>query len=62
MNIKIEREKLVLFTKVGAIVLTSIALLSASFLIYPKTSETLSSSLVQEKELPIYCEIGRAHV
>ncbi len=55
MNIKIEREKLVLFTKVGAIVLTSIALLSASFLIYPKTSETLSSSLVQEKELPIYC-------
>lgn len=55
MNIKIEREKLVLFTKVGAIVLTSIALLSASLLIYPKTAETLSGSLVREKELPIYC-------
>jgi polysaccharide deacetylase family sporulation protein PdaB len=55
MNIEIEREKLILFTKVGAIVLTSIALLSASLFIYPKTSETLSGSLVQEKELPIYC-------
>ena len=55
MNIKLEREKLILFTKVGAIVLTSIALLASSFLIYPKTAETLSGSLVQEKELPIYC-------
>lgn len=55
MNIKSEREKLILFTKVGAIVLTSIALLSASFFIYPETAATLSSFLVQEKELPIYC-------
>lgn len=55
MNIKLEREKLILFTKVGAIVLTSIALLSSSFLIYPETAATLSGSLVQEKELPIYC-------
>ena len=55
MNIKTEREKLILFTKVGAIVLTSIALLSASFLIYPETAATLSGFLVQEKELPIYC-------
>lgn len=55
MNIEIEREKLILFTKVGAIVLTSIALLSASLLVYPKSTETLSNSLMQEKELPIYC-------
>lgn len=55
MNIEIEREKLILFTKVGAIVLTSIALLSASLLIYPQTTETLSSSVMSEKELPIYC-------
>lgn len=55
MNIEIEREKLILFTKVGAIVLTSIALLSASLLVYPKSAETLSSSVINEKELPIYC-------
>lgn len=55
MNIKLEREKLILFTKVGAIVLTSIALLASSFFIYPETAATLSGSLVQEKELPIYC-------
>lgn len=55
MNIKKEREKLILFTKVGAIVLTCIALLSASLLIYPDASKTLSDSLMQEKELPIYC-------
>ena len=55
MNIKLEREKLILFTKVGAIVLSSIALLSASLIMYPKTYETLSSSLINGKELPIYC-------
>ena len=55
MDIKKEREKLILFTKVGAIVLTSIALLSASLMIYPKTKETLSNTIVQQKELPIYC-------
>lgn len=55
MNVKTEREKLVLFTKVGAIVLTSIALLSASLLAYPETAATLGNTLVHEKELPIYC-------
>lgn len=55
MNIEIEREKLILFTKVGAIVLTSIALLSASLLVYPQTAETLNGSVMSEKELPIYC-------
>ncbi len=55
MNIENEREKLTLFTKVGAIVLTSIALLSASIVIYPRSSETLGSSLLRQKELPIYC-------
>lgn len=55
MNIEIEREKLILFTKAGAIVLTSIALLSASLLVYPHAAETLSSVAVNGKELPIYC-------
>lgn len=55
MNIEIEREKLILFTKVGAIVLTCIGLLSASLLLYPRTTETLSGAIVSEKELPIYC-------
>ena len=55
MNIEIEREKLVLFTKVGAIVLTSIALLATSFFFYPESSETISSSYIEGKELPIYC-------
>ena len=55
MNIEKEREKLILFTKVGVIVLTSLALLTSSLLLYPDTQETLVSSLVSEKELPIYC-------
>lgn len=55
MNIEKEREKLILFTKVGAIVLTSIALLASSILLYPKNQEVISTSLIQGKELPIYC-------
>ncbi len=55
MNTELEREKLVLFTKVGAIVLTSIALLATSLMIYPKSTTTLSNTLISEKELPIYC-------
>ncbi len=55
MNIEIEREKLILFTKVGAIVLTSIALLAVSFLVYPRSAETLGTSITNPKELPIYC-------
>ena len=55
MNIEKEREKLILFIKVGAIVLTSFALLASSYLFYPDSQETISSSLVQGKELPIYC-------
>ncbi len=55
MNIEKEREKLILFTKVGAIVLTSIALLASSLLIYPNSSETLGNSIISSKELPIYC-------
>lgn len=55
MNIEKEREKLILFIKVGAIVLTSFALLASSFLLYPDSQETISTSLVQGKELPIYC-------
>lgn len=55
MNIEIEREKLVLFTKVGAIVLSSIALLAVSWLVYPQSAETLSGSIIHQKELPIYC-------
>ena len=55
MNIQMEREKLILFTKVGAIVLASIALLAVSFFLYPGTTETLNHTLISEKELPIYC-------
>lgn len=55
MNIEKEREKLILFTKVGVIVLTSIALLASSIFLYPDQQEVISNSLVQGKELPIYC-------
>lgn len=55
MNIEREREKLILFTKVGAIVLTSFALLASSILLYPEHQEVISNSIVQGKELPIYC-------
>lgn len=55
MNIEQERQKLILFTKVGAIVLTSLALLATSFIIYPENRTVLSDSLVKQKELPIYC-------
>ncbi len=55
MNIEQEREKLILFTKVGAIVLTSLALLATSLLVYPENRATLSESLINQKELPIYC-------
>ena len=46
MNIEQEREKLILFTKVGAIVLTSLALLATSLLVYPENQAVLSNSLV----------------
>lgn len=55
MNIEQEREKLILFTKVGVIVLTSFALLATSFLLYPENVATLSNHLISNKELPIYC-------
>lgn len=55
MNIEQEREKLILFTKVGAIVLTSLALLATSFMVYPENRAVISDSLVHAKELPIYC-------
>lgn len=55
MNIEQEREKLILFTKIGTIILTSFALLLSSYLLYPKTQGVLSSSLIQNKEFPIYC-------
>lgn len=55
MNIEQEREKLILFTKVGAIVLTSLALLATSLMVYPENRAAFSDSLVQSKELPIYC-------
>lgn len=55
MNIDQEREKLILFTKVGAVVLTSFALLASSILLYPKHQEVISNSILHPKELPIYC-------
>ncbi len=55
MNIEQERKKLILFTKVGTIVLTSLALLATSFLVYPENQAVLSNSIISQKELPIYC-------
>jgi polysaccharide deacetylase family sporulation protein PdaB len=55
MNIEEERQKLILFTKIGVIVLTSIALLATAFLVYPEKQSALSNSLTSSKELPIYC-------
>lgn len=55
MNIEFEREKLVLFTKVGAVVLTSLALLASSLLIYPNSNPTWKNNTISKKELPIYC-------
>lgn len=55
MNFEKEREKLILFTKIGVIVLSSIALLATSLYVYPDTAETLTHTILHEKELPIYC-------
>lgn len=55
MNIEKEREKLILFTKVGAIVLTSLALIATSLMVYPENRAVISNTLVNAKELPIYC-------
>jgi len=57
-SIEMEKEKLILFTKVGAIVLTSLLLLATSIHFYPQTVATLNTKLGQgiaAKELPIYC-------
>ena len=57
-SIEMEKEKLILFTKVGAIVLTSLLLLATSIHFYPQTVATLNPKLGQgiaAKELPIYC-------
>ncbi len=53
-DIEKDKENLILFTKVGAIVLTSLLLLATSLYLYPQTSATISSHL-SNKELPIYC-------
>ncbi len=55
---ELERDKknLILFTKVGAVVLTSLLLLVTSVTLYPETAATLQSRLqTSQKELPIYC-------
>ncbi len=55
---ELERDKknLILFTKVGAVVLTSLLLLVTSVTLYPETATTLQSRLqTSQKELPIYC-------
>ncbi len=54
-NIQWEREKILLFVKVGLVVLSSMGLIASSFLIYPQSVTTLSSHMVSDKELPIYC-------
>ncbi len=55
-NIEKDKENLILFTKVGAIVLTSLLLLVTSIYVYPQTASTISSNIgINSKELPIYC-------
>ena len=49
------KDSFLLFTKVGAIICTSLAILSLSLKAYPETAETLSASIAGKKELPIYC-------
>lgn len=55
-DIEKEKENLIIFTKVGAIVLTSLLLLVTSIYFYPQTAATISSHVnTSQKELPIYC-------
>lgn len=54
MDIEKERKSLILFTKVGVIVLASVMLLVTSFYYFPSTVSTISNR-IYEKELPIYC-------
>ncbi|MCI5884411.1 MAG: polysaccharide deacetylase family protein [Eubacterium sp.] len=57
-SIQQEKEKLILFTKVGVVVLTSLLLLATSIHFYPQTAATLNQKLkvgASAKELPIYC-------
>lgn len=53
-SIEQEKEKLILFTRVGVVVLSSLLLLASSFYFYPQTAQTISNH-IQGKELPIYC-------
>ncbi|MBP3702673.1 MAG: polysaccharide deacetylase family protein [Lachnospiraceae bacterium] len=53
MNFEKERKSLILFTKVGAIVLSCLVLAVTSFRYGPETIETFQQ--ISEKELPIYC-------
>ncbi len=57
-EIQKEKEKLILFTKVGAVVLTSLLLLVSSLYFYPEATSTVSHTVrdsLNSKELPIYC-------
>lgn len=54
MNIEKEREKLILFTKAGVIVLSCLALLLSGFYYLPEAVETMSK-YISGKKLPIYC-------
>lgn len=53
-RIEKDKENLILFTKVGAIVLTTMLLLATGVYFYPQTTATVSS-ITNGKELPIYC-------
>lgn len=53
-RIEKDKENLIIFTKVGAIVLTSLLLLVTSIYFYPQTTATIQSH-INSKELPIYC-------
>lgn len=53
MNIEKEREKIVQFSKIGIIVLSSFLLVAAGFYGIPKVISVTSSS--SGRELPVYC-------
>ncbi len=55
MDIEQERHRLILFIKVGTIVLTSFAMIITGYYIYPDSQATLGDAIIDSKELPIYC-------
>lgn len=52
MKKKWNKDSFLLFAKVGAIICTSLAILSLSLKAYPETAETLSASIAGKRNCP----------